>query len=562
MAERVGRGGGGYGGGRAATSLAGMEVSGETEIVKVSASDAAELPAGCGRFGALKVRRQVHPVAFRRRDYWDEPFVLKVVREAAVALHDSDFLDDWRLAEEAIERQLDGWPLLHPGVRRFCAHAVEMYLQAHDVLAAETGPLRFDGYDPETGGPRDNRRLTVFAPVYSDGQGLFEVRRMRFGSARRDDGDAWAPVAAQVLAARASRVRVVEVGLKDGSTTVVFDGTAQEARTAYTGAPRAAVTGVVAGSSVEPGRQCGGCKAAGCCDGPVPLAGHLGQAAPGLKTRSVSASDLETYRTCPAQWYLRQSNVPLEWDEGPASNRGRLVHRWLRTAHARGVACSPGDLPPPGPGAGGVGGLADDEYAIAHPYLAGHLADCPVGPGVTVVLLDEPLYGYDMDADVVVAARPDLMFLDADGVPVLRETKTTDAALPQDEPDAWDRWFQVPWNIGLLASGAVARLGSGEPAVLEVEVLTPLGSRTYTWRLDEPGVVAMAQAEVAHRADAWHVDRTWAATPGKQCGWCPARRWCPDAADPDATPTGPAPVDTPSTAAAPQGWDTDDEPPF
>jgi len=542
------------------------DLIGVFDEVKVSASDAETLPGGCGMHAALKVRKSVKGASWGRRADWDTAFVLGVIRDTAVSLHGDPRLGSYPGMREAIKAAL-ATQVLHPGIRVFVEHALESYLDAHDELATANGPLTFWRHDPVTGTGAAKRRLTVWAPLYVDGKGLREVRRTRFGSARPGGKTGvWAAVAAHVAATtlpagETTRVRVVEIGLLDGSTQVLFDGTPEDVRLAYETSAKDGIARLVDGTSLVPGRQCGACKMAGFCPACGRLDGHLGQDTPGVETRSVSASDLEVYQTCPAQWFLRQSNLPREYSDHPAATRGRLVHAWLRAAHARGTTCTAAEVPPPGTAHDHVGGLSPADYEIAYPYLVAHLGHCLMRPDVSMAILDRDLYGYDLPADVVVAARPDLLLVRADGVPVLRETKTTDKPLPEKEAEAYDRWFQVAWDIGLLASGAGAVLGSPEPAVVELEVLTPAGGHVYRWHLDNAAVVGMARTEVASRAEDWHHDKAWVASPGPHCGWCPVSRWCPSA-DPSAG-TAASGAGTvvhgyePSVAVA-----ADDDPPF
>jgi len=537
-----------------------MTMGASRDAIKVNATDVEDLPDGCGMHAAFKVRRRLRAVDWQIRYSDIPPFALGVVRDVAIALHSDDRTSTFAGLRAAMVERLDRHAL-HPGVRRWAEHSVESYLDAHEELAADTGPLRFLMKDPATGS--NSRYVSAWAPMYGDGGGLREIRRLRFGPARSVGPviGQWAATAAYVAAftppcGALTRIRVVEVGLLDGSTSVLFDGTPEAARAAYEANARPAIATFLDATSQIPGRACGGCKIAGCCPAPETVDGHLGQDQPGIRTRSVSASDLETYARCPAQWHMRDSNLPKDVGAHPAAARGRNVHAWLRAAHGRGVKCELSDMPEPGTGTEAFAGLDDAEYAAAYPYLLAHLGECPFGPAVKVIALDQPLYGYDRPADVVVATRPDLFMIDADGVPVLHETKTTEEALPSNEAEAFDRWFHVPWLISLFASGSGARLGATEAGVVELEVLTPGGGRTYAWRLDDDPVVRMARAEVRARADDWHRDSVWEARPGPQCGWCPVSRWCPSAgrASADAVPSV-AMHDEPEMPV-------DDDPPF
>lgn len=62
------------------------------------------------------------------------------------------------------------------------------------------------------------------------------------------------------LRAYVQRVRVLEVGLQDGSHVVLFDGTPRQAEALYTEHARARVRGITAGGTPLPGIACADCK--------------------------------------------------------------------------------------------------------------------------------------------------------------------------------------------------------------------------------------------------------------------------------------------------------------
>ena len=246
----------------------------------------------------------------------------------------------------------------------------------------------------------------------------------------RSGGSAWAPSALMRIArggqslrltwllstsqaSPARRVRVVEIGVLDGSSVVLFDGTAAEARAEFLAHGRSRAAAAADNDHVVPCRSCGDCKAAGVCRALVPVDEMLGQRQRGLSSRSVSASELEQYVRCPGQWLLDSgAHLPREEADGDGAFRGRAVHRWLQAAHARQLPCTSADMPVPGSGLGLADGvLTETEYEIAYPFLMQHAGLCPLAAEMSSpVLADENIYGYDHDAEVVPVIRPDLLY--------------------------------------------------------------------------------------------------------------------------------------------------------
>ncbi|MFJ3270341.1 PD-(D/E)XK nuclease family protein [Streptomyces sp. NPDC086776] len=280
---------------------------------------------------------------------------------------------------------------------------------------------------------------------------------------------------------------------------------------------------------MTPGYSCKDCKIAGCCGTIEEFDSFLGQKNPGAGTRSVSARDIETYETCAAQWHMSLScHLPKETVSGPAADRGRLIHHWIATAHSRSRKCSESDVGDFDAPSSFTSSLSAEDYLEVRDYLSQHVATCPLNDGVQLVSIEAPLYGYDRSADVVIASEPDMIYVDVDDTLVIRETKTTARELPQNNGEAFDRFLAVPWLLNLFGSGYRGPYHA-DSARLELEVISKGASRLFTWDLRDTGILRMARAEVRLRAKAWHRDTTWAASPGKQCGWCPVRRWCPDA---------------------------------
>ncbi|WP_328663253.1 PD-(D/E)XK nuclease family protein [Streptomyces sp. NBC_00328] len=507
--------------------------------LRVWASDAESHPAHCGVFSAAKARRDFAVEGWERR-YGDEPFMLGVIRDIVVALHRDVRTITWEGLQEALNEQMalrsDN---LHPGLRRYVAHAVEQYLDAHDALEAQHGEMRFTTLDPVVGG--QGREIKVWAFLYSNGDGVREIRRLRMKRARSrtEESDRGATVAGYVAARLQMRVpptgiRVVEVGLQDGSTEVVLEHSYEDALALYEAQGRPVIRQLISPTDYGPGPSCQKCKLAGRCPSLQDLTDCLGQRRPGPSTRSVSAADLELYSKCAARWYLdMQFRLPTEDNPSEASDRGRIIHRWLDQAHTRGTQCTERDVAPPDQEGVFTGSLTADEYAKAREFLVAHSRSCPLAEGSEVIAVEPPVYGYDAKADVIVAARPDLVYRDPSGRVVVRETKTT-TQMPADESDAFDRFFPIPWLINIARTAKDAFGESDTFPRIELEVITPSEARVFTWDVErDQDMVRMAQAEVQLRTRTWIRDTSWAPSPGAQCTWCPVRRWCPDAADLD-----------------------------
>ncbi len=504
---------------------------------RIWASDVESHPAHCGVFSAAKARRDFAVDGWERR-YGDEPFMLGVIRDIIVALHRDTRTLTWEGLQEALNEQL-GWRCdnLHPGQARYVAHAVEQYMDAHDEREAQHGQMRYITVDPAFG--IHGREVKVWALLYASADGVREIRRLRLKKARSrtEESDRWA-VAAGYIAAKMrmrtppTRIRVVEVGLQDGSTEVIREHSYEEALDLYKTHGQPVIRQLIAPTDYGPGHSCQKCKVAGGCPSLQDLTGCLGQRRPASSTRSVSAADLELYSKCAARWYLEtQCRLPTEDNPSEASDRGRIIHRWLDQAHTRGTPCTEQDVAPPDQKGIFTGTLTEDEYTRAREFLAAHTRSCPLADGAEVIAVEPPVYGYDATADVIIAARPDLVYRDSDGRIVVRETKTT-TQMPVDENDAYDRFFPVPWLINIART---AKDAFGETDTLprvELEVITPQEARVFAWDVErDQDIVHMAQAEVQLRARSWIRDSTWAPAPGAQCAWCPVQRWCPDAAD-------------------------------
>ena len=514
-----------------------LNLTGDSRSVKVSASDVAN-PSECGRFLALKTRPAVRTADGWSRLFspWDKrlPFalgdVIELVIEARAAEDSASYggLRDWLL--HSIDQRG-----VHRLLRSYVRQAVENILEAHEAIESEIGSLRLLALNPHVG-PAD-RMLTVWGPLYATEDGIREIHRFRFGTVHdKDDAtrEVWSDTAAFVAASYRrgeppERVRVVEIGAVDGSSMVIFDGTAGEARARFAVNGRRRAAAVTEEDHVVPCRSCGDCKAAGSCRALVAVDGMLGQPGRGHSSRSVSPSELEQYLRCPGQWLLDTcAHLPKEHGSGEGATRGYAVHRWLAAAHTRQRGCSPADLPHPGTGLGLADGvLTEAEYEIAHPFLSQHVSQCPLSaPEAEVVAVEIDMYGYDHDAEVVPVTRPDLVYR-VDDVLVVREVKTAREQYGSGKDEAYDRHLQIPFLITMLNSGLLAQYGARAGAI-EVELLTSTQHCVWSWDPSDPTVAAVAAGTIRRAVEGWHTDSAWDTHPGPYCAWCAVREWCPD----------------------------------
>lgn len=535
------------------------ELTGNPEVIKLSAALLDRPERSCPAFAAAKSRPDLRPRTTeqrRRAPYESFPLgplmrVLDTVESRGTEV------------DVALRQVLGGWSNpVHPGADRWIRHSAHAYLEAaeqlHAELAAEGVTLRPERSPRvvQHGDGAALRALTAWGRWYgSPDGGVVEFRRLRF---RRPLGRADSPgtLAMAFIAAfgrpvtdprevyravpipvhrdapRPTRVRVVEVGLTDGIAQVLVDAAPDEIRRAYQASGRPVAERLVQGTERSPGAECAECKLRAACPALAQAPGLLGLADPGTHRRICSTVTLQRYALCPAQAHLQDLRLPTDPVDSAVVRRGLLVHRWLEQAHRRGAPCRPEDLPSPdAPDLGPAAGLMDrDEYAAVLPYLRRHLDVCPLrGPGEITEVSPEPrVTAYDPTADVLVLARPDLLRR-VDGQPVWREQKTslTDRGITPE--NVLDLVPQLALAVCLLADGVF-----GEPGGLaELEQLTPDAGRVITLDAGDPAVVSAARAVLADRARDWHRDTEFPASPGPWCRLCPVARWCPDALDPE-----------------------------
>lgn len=542
-----------------------IDIAGNRAILRISASDVSS-DGTCGRALAFKIRPQVSLRTWQpsRAPWGTVPFVLGDVLDIATAAHKQVFVD-YQAQRAWVEQRMDQGAV-HRLLRSYVAHSIENYLDAHEASEAEIGePLAVAERNPSIDG--QGRSLNVWGPLYTSSSGVREIRRVRIGAARvePEPGDMrWAATAAEVArrvnaGTIASRIRVVEVGLADGSRAVLLDCDPQQVVTTFAAQVRPHIESMTTQDHVVTGWDCNGCKAAGGCEALIPMDGLFDLTRSRLGTRSVSASALKTYSECPARWLMtKEIHLPQNRDESHSQVRGNAVHRWLALAHSRGTACAFSDLPTPGEESGIADGVLDAlEYELAFPYLLNHVNDCPLAQaGAVVVGVEKDVRGFDHHADLLAVARPDLLYMD-DDVLVVREVKSSEREYAGGRDEAYDRNRQVPFMLRMFASGLASKYGVASGRV-EIELLTPQSQSVFTWSTDDAALSLIAADDLTRSVEEWHEDGEWRTKPGPQCTRCPVARWCPDADAGRLTPDDGGMAN----AADAEEEDDDDVPPF
>ncbi|GIH68122.1 PD-(D/E)XK nuclease family protein [Sphaerimonospora thailandensis] len=538
-------------------------LTGNPQIIRLSASMLDRRQSDCRDFAAIKSRPQVRPRTYDQRRYppWVD-FPLGLVMSVLDAVEfDGDEID--RALDKVTKESRDR---LHPGVASWIRHACHTYRDVADSLAAE---LADDGIDvrPERS-PRisqfgsssaEMRSLTAWGRWYVSADGsLVEFRRLRmrrpFGAA--DDASTLAmayvagtgdpvqdhrelynaiPVPVHKGVPRPQRVRVVEVGLTDGADKALVDASPEEVRQSYQAAVRPTAAELLTGGGRTPGQDCAVCKIQVSCDSLPTAPGLLGLADRGTHRRTWSITTSRQYEVCPAQAHLRELRIPGESETSVAVQRGRAVHRWLEAAHTRGRACTLADLPDVEADDCGIADTLMDraDYHQARPYLLQHVDICPLrGPGVITEIRPEPkVAAYDPLADVVVLTSPDLLRR-VDGRLVYRELKTSAVPRGITAENALTMVPQLALAVCLIATGVFGDTsGLVELEQLHVDSAEPV----LTFDAADPEVVATARAVIHERVRPWHGDVAFHANPGWWCRSCPVARWCPEASAADAS---------------------------
>lgn len=327
-------------------------------------------------------------------------------------------------------------------------------------------------------------------------------------------------------------VRVVEVGLVDGSYKLLFEGTPEEARALFAADATGRIKSLVRGGNPRPGASCLKCKLLTSCGALPKTPGLL--CVPARRSpwplRKVSMSDLRYYRDCPSMAFAYTSRLPRTNEYSLEARLGKAVHRVLEINHnLRMGECNAHDMPMSDRAWGEDPNVMSGEPGrIGSRMLGQHLDICPFNAGlITNVSIEPELAFYDTTANVVVVAKPDMLFRD-NGAVVWRETKTTQRE-DRFHDDPLDAHPQLALATVLLADG---HLG-GEPtgARVELETLRPdSGSLECIEPFHEPERVAKARQVLHDLAEPWRSDEIYTARPtGRVCGACPVSQWCSSA---------------------------------
>ncbi|MCT2584647.1 PD-(D/E)XK nuclease family protein [Actinophytocola gossypii] len=521
------------------------------DLVRVGAGAARDGDATCPSSLRWKTRPMSRAVGRFPKEQLDD-FVLRPVM---AALDRVEFGGE--VPDEAFSIiQGDGGPV-HPGVNRFAEHAVQVYLTAMPSLGpVPLRPVR-ELWVAQRVLPSVVWELYAWGRRYEsvDG-GLREFRFLRLGPARErspaevaiaayaaafgtpaEFPDPWSEPFRPFGRTGAERVRVLEVGLVDGSVKPLLDCTAKEVEEYFAERGRARVVDIARGEDLVPGFGCGDCKRVAVCRGPVRMPGLLGVESGQGALRTVSVSGLRYYRKCPAQAYLRTVHLPRAYEYSAEAELGHAVHGWLETAHqGQGNACSPDTMPPvtvPVADAAWSAGKwrVTGEFAnVGARMLAYHVEICPFrdAPEIDSVRVEPQLTFFDTVARAVVVAKPDLIYRER-GQWVWRELKTTQKA----------RWYytdplegfpQLALAVAVLAAGG---LGPGGAGRVELEILRPSGAEIVVIDPTEEERVQTARRVLREWAAPWRSDHVFEARPGRNCRGCPVSVWCPSYPGPD-----------------------------
>jgi hypothetical protein len=542
---------------RIGATVAGAAGAGEADTAGVGGSPADK--SACPKQQAAKARPAMRSaVRSRARTPRLNEFPLGLVQDA---LDDVEFRG--QSLKSALARFIAAAPSLggsrpaHPGARRWARHAVEAYLNGAARIRTEAmSPVeRYWVAQRTTGGT--TWELYAWGRRYESAGGTCrEFRFIRFGPVGAGRDPAEVALAAYTTAhgrlapwpepwrepfaladdapADVQRVRVLEISLLDGDHQVLFDGTPADAEALYGTDARDRVRAVTVGAPARPGYSCVDCKLVTACGELPRIPGILGITDPAAPLRTWSATNGRYYSICPAQDHLIRLNLPRQNEYDPAAQRGQAVHAWLEQTHAGPLrsACTVWDVPvQPDDWSAGGWHVTDEQALLGARMLASHADLCPFhrADRITEVQLEPVFAVHDTAANVIVTAKPDLLYVE-DGVVAWRETKTRQR-LPRLGPNLFSDFPQIALATVLLARKALGSQADGKTvgARVELELLAPDSTDLLLIDAADPGEVARAQAAVHELAAPWHSDEDANPRPGPHCARCPVRRWCPDA---------------------------------
>jgi PD-(D/E)XK nuclease superfamily len=544
-------------------------MTGDPSLLRVSSKMARLDTHACPASLATKARPGIRPLVRPRRSTLGRPDFTFGPFMVALDLIEHDHLPLQAALAQAAEAEGRGLPP-HTGLMEWTSQAVERYStaaagmsRALDGVTLEPCPhpwvYRWAGRGPQIPSRGDPAvyEITVWGRGYrsSDGK-VRELRLPRLGAAGDRDRDAAEVAVAAFVVAYGGpaskprpwsepypmmpcddlveRVRIIEYGCADASTRVLFSGTSAEAEADYRDLGQARLHATTDGGPARPGDSCAKCKLLTSCSTLPRVPGLLGIPDSVQPLRTWSATNGRDYGECPAKEHLRRLHLPRADEYDDAARRGLAVHARLAELHARTprVPCSEHDLrADPSGWQAGRWALTGEQAALGASQLAHHLPMCPLaspavadGPAESV-LPEHRVAAHDTQADVIVVATPDLLYLDS-GSWVWRETKTTASSVAR-EHDVLRKYPQIALGTLLLAAGVLG----GDPAAsrVELEILRPNGADPYLVDPNDPGDVAHARAVVHDLAQPWHRDQRYDPRPGPYCATCEVALWCPAA---------------------------------
>jgi hypothetical protein len=526
-------------------------MTGSRNLMRVSASAVGY--DTCLEQQAVKARPAVWPAqSSRARKPRMNDFPLGLVMDA---VDDVEFRG--RSHDEALARLGSSGKPVHPGARHWGRQSAAAYLDGMSKMSTDaTKAVRHYWVAQQTAGEKI-WELYSWGRRYESVNGAYrEFRFLSFGTDSDDHDPAKVALAAYTAAhgrpaswpdpwtepfrllstgtASVRHVRVLKVSLLDGTHSVLFEGTPEEASALYAEHARDRVRAVIAGGSARPGYGCADCKLVTACEALLRLPGLLGITDPTAPLRTWSVSNGRYYSVCPARDYLIRLNLPRENEYDQAAVRGQAVHERLAEIHGRSArsACTTEDLTvPPGDWTAGKWHVTGDQALIGARMLARHADVCPfLGAGrITEVRLEPVLAFHDTSANVIVTARPDMLYLE-EGAWVWRETKTRSRPL-RPGTELLEEFQQLALAVVLIAEGALGGGMSG--ARIELELLTADSGDVLFVDPNDPVEISNARTVVHGLVEPWHADEAAAARPGTHCAACAVRRWCLDARTPD-----------------------------
>ncbi|MEU6644578.1 PD-(D/E)XK nuclease family protein [Saccharomonospora sp. NPDC046836] len=409
------------------------------------------------------------------------------------------------------------WAVQHPvrppqdqDVREI--RAIGRGYESEDGELREIRLLRTYSVDPEHRpfSPPDLAEIAATAFVLADGRTLIGPWQVPFVVSR--------------TAPAVRRVRIVEVGLYDGTHHVVLDEPTATVRDLYSQHARGPLSESLDGSDLLPGYDCVRCHLRSTCPALPQHAGLLGVHDPTAPARTWSITTGRYYRNCPCQAHFRELRLPYpaHREYGVEARRGNAVHQWLEDQHKRPSrrSCRPAEVPP-GSSWWSEWTLFGDDARRGDQMIGDHADECPLATMTSsdTIMTEHPIVVYDPEANVIVHAKIDTVYTER-GRTVVRETKTTGRV---HEGDLLRRYPQIALHLVLAAGGHF-----GDIVRVELERLTPAGALVTRFNPRDDWLVAEAREVVHDLAAPWHADLSMLPEPGRACDTCEVSMWCPE----------------------------------